>query len=133
MGRIRIKNMEGKEEDLRNLLQKSGCSLTDVLKIKKRKKVSAIWLWMLVFAFFTLACCVWNDIFAPGWQKVAILGLCLLPFVLIFLVHFNYRNWSLTTIAGLGTLVIVAIALNVCTPKEITGKVVKGAEKRLGQ
>ena len=99
----------------------------------KRKKVSAIWLWMLVFAFFALACCVWNDIFTPSWQKVAILGLCLLPFVLIFLLHFNYRNWSLTTIAGLGALVIVAIALNVYTPKEVTRILVNKAEKRLGQ
>ena len=133
MGRIKIKDMEGKEEDLRNLFQKSGCSLADYLKIEKTKKVSAIWLWMLVFAFFALACCVWNDIFTPGWQKVAILGLCLLPFVLLLLLHFNYRNWSLTTIAGLGALDIVAIALNVCSPKEVTRKFVNGVEKRLGQ
>jgi hypothetical protein len=57
MGRIKIKDMEGKEKDLQKLFQKSGCSLADFLKIEKRKKVSAIWLWMLVFAFFVLACC----------------------------------------------------------------------------
>jgi hypothetical protein len=133
MGRKKIKDMKGKEKDLRDLFQKSGYSLADLLKIEKRKKVSAFWLWMLVFAFFALACCVWNDIFTPGWQKVAILGLCLLPFILIFLLHFNYRKWSLTTIAGLGALVIVAIALNVCSPKELATKWVNAAEKRLGQ
>jgi hypothetical protein len=133
MGRIKIKDMEGREEDLRNLFQKSGHSMADYLKMEKRGKVSAFWLWMLVVTFFALACCVWNDIFTLSWQKVAILGLCLLPFILIFLLHFNYRNWSLNTIAGLGSLVIVVIALNVCSPKEVTRKFVNGAEKRFGQ
>ncbi len=96
MGRIKIKDMEGNEADLRKLFQKSGCSL---------------------------ACCIWNSIFSLGWQKVAILGLFLLTFIIILLVHFNFRNWHLTAITGVAVLTIVLIAMNVYSPGEIARKI----------
>jgi len=131
MGHVKIKDMEGDETDLRNLFQKSGCSLASYLKIDEREKISAHWLWILLCVLFAVACCVWNNVFSPGWHKVAILGLFLLSFLLVLLVHFNFRNWHLTAIAGVGTLTLVLIAMNVYPPGEVVRKISNVAEKKL--
>ena len=131
MGRIKIKDMEGDEADLRKLFQKSGCSLASYLKIEDRKKIPVEWIWISAGILFILACCVWNTVFSPGWQKVAILGLFLLTFLLILLVHFNFRSWHLTTIAGLGAIILVSIAMNVYSPAEMAKKIGTVAVKKL--
>lgn len=131
MGTVKIKDMEGNEEDLRNLFQMTGCSLARYLKIDEREKVPITWLWILLFALFTVACCVWNNIFSPGWHKVAILGLFLLSFLLALLVHFNFRNWHLTAIAGIGALTLVLIATNVYPPGEVARRLSNVAEKKM--
>jgi hypothetical protein len=131
MGRIKIKDMEGEEADLLTLFKKSGCSLASYLQIDDRKKIPIAWLWITLAAFFILACCVWNSVFIPEWEKVAILGLFLLSFLLILLIHFNFRNWHLTIIVGLGALIIVSIAINLYSPGEVTGKIGNVVEKKL--
>jgi hypothetical protein len=131
MGRIKIKDMEGDEADLLTLFQKSGCSLAGYLKIDDQKKIPVTWLWITLAAFFILACCVWNSVFSPEWERVAILGLFLLSFLLILLIHFNFRNWHLTIIVGLGVLIILSIAINLYSPGEVTRKIGKVVEKKL--
>lgn len=131
MGHVRIKDMEGDEADLRNLFRETGCSMASYLKIDDRKKISATWLWILLFVLFALACCVWNNVFGPGWNRVAIMGLFLLSFLLALLVHFNFQNWHLTAIAGVGALTLVLIAMNVYAPGEVARKIGNLAEKRI--
>ncbi|HVU94848.1 MAG TPA: hypothetical protein VHE34_06465 [Puia sp.] len=131
MGRIKIKDIEGSEADVRKLFQKSGCSLAHYLKIDDRKKIHVVWLWIFLAAFFIDASCVWTNIFSPEWQKVAVLGLFLLPSLLAVLVHFNYRNWALTTIVAFSGLILILIATDTYSPGEVARRIGHAAEKKL--
>jgi|GEM_PF-2100354 len=131
MGRLKIKDIEGDAPDVSNLFQIGRCDLASYLGAEEPpKKISNLWIWMIAGLFFILASCVWVDIFNEVWTKVAILGLFALCFLLLLMVHYNFKNWSLTVITGFAELVLILVALNVYPPQEIARRIEKTTVKK---
>lgn len=124
MGRLKIKDIEGDESDVSNLFQKNGCDLAKYLGAESSQlKIPNKWIGIMGFVFFVLASCIWVDIFNIIWTKISILGLFLLCSLIVLAVHYNFKNWSLTAIAGFSGLIAILMVLNVYTPQEIAKKI----------
>jgi hypothetical protein len=124
MGRLKIKDIEGDESDVSNFFQKNGCDLAKYLGAESPQlKIPNKWIGIMTCIFFVLAACIWVDIFNMIWTKIAVLGLFLLCSLIVLAVHYNFKNWSLTAIAGLSGLIAILMVLNVYTPQEIAKKI----------
>lgn len=120
MAKIKIRDIEGDAEEIKNLLKDFGCDLNSYISATPiKKKIENIWLFVLGGAFFVLACLVWCDIFNPTWTKVSILGLFLLLGIISFIVHHNHDKWTFTAIPIVTGLCLILISLNVYTPQEL--------------
>jgi hypothetical protein len=80
--------------------------------------------WVSFFAstFFLLAALIWIGVFNPTWNKVAILGLFSLYYLIVLVFHFYFQKWALTSIVIIGGLSLILLALNVYSPQEIARK-----------
>jgi|SoiMetStandDraft_2_1073263.scaffolds.fasta_scaffold981125_1 hypothetical protein len=126
MGRLKIKDIEGEASDVNNLFQSGVCNWASYLGVEPPQKTfPTIWIWIMAIIFFVLASCVWIGVFNVACMKVAVLGLFLLCFSILWAVHYNHKNWSLTVITGVAGLVLILVALNVYTPQEIAKKLEK--------
>lgn len=128
MAQIKIKDIEGDAQDVKNILQELNCDLSAYLGAPAApKNIPVFWIWIIIPVFFILASCLWIGLFNPAWSKVSILGLFSLCGSISLIIHYNFKNWSLTAIVGFAGLILILLALNVYTPQELAKKIEKNA------
>ena len=133
MARIKIKDIEGDAQDVKNILQDLNCDLSTYLGAPTAPKmIPAFWIWIIVPVFFILASCLWIGLFNPAWSKISILGVFTLFGSILVIVHYNFKNWSLTAIVGFAGLILILLALNAYTPQELAKKIEKSAVDTYG-
>lgn len=134
MARIKIKEIEGEAQDIQKLFQEQECDLSSYIGVgRKCPKISVFWIWGLVLAFYVLACCIWTNVFINYWSKVAIIGAFMLFFLLIGIIQYNFKNWTLTFITGIAGLAIILVSLGVYSPQEIAKKIEQATTKKLDE
>lgn len=132
MAKIKVKELEGEAEEIKNLLMHFGCDLNTYINTQPiTKKIPDFWLYILVPVFFILTCLLWIGVFDSVWSKVVTLFLFLILGCTSLIVQFNHKNWVITAIAFFTGLCLIAIGLNVYTPKEITKKIEEETINRL--
>ena len=120
MAKIKIRDIEGDADEIKNLFKDLGCDLNSYINTTAIKtKVPTYWLFILGAAFFVLTCIIWCDLFNSSWTKVSILGLFLLLGLISFIVHHNHDKWSITSIPIVTGLCLILVCLNVYTPQEL--------------
>jgi hypothetical protein len=124
MSRMTIKDIECDPQDLTEIFLPDKLDIYSYLGAPKPVKLIPIfWIWLIVPLFLILASCIWIGIFNPTWTKVSIIGVFALYSFMLIVVHYNYRNWSLTSIVVFGGLILLLLSLNVYTPQEIAKKI----------
>jgi hypothetical protein len=124
MGKIKIKDIEGDAQDIKALLKDLNCDMATYLGATvPPKRIPLLWLYLSVPLFIILATSEWIGVFNPILSKVSIIGLFFLYSCIVLIFHYNFKNWSLTTIAGIAGLIIILLALNVYTPQEVAKKI----------
>lgn len=120
MPKIKIRDIEGDVDEIKNLFKDLGCDLNSYIRTTPIKtKIPAYWLFILGAVFFILTCIIWCDIFSPSWTKVSILGLFLLLGTISLIVHYNHEKWSITAFPIVTGLCLILVCLNVYTPEEL--------------
>ncbi len=132
MAKIKVKDLEGDAEEIKNLLKDFGCDLNTYINTQPiTKKIPDFWLYILVPIFFILSCLLWVDVFNSTCAKIATLFLFLNLGFIVLIVHYNYNKTPISVITFLIGLCLSLISLNVYTPKEITKKIEEETVKRL--
>lgn len=130
--KIKIKELEGDADEIKNLLKDFGCDLNTYINTQPiTKKIPDFWIYFIVPIFFILTCLLWIGVFNSVWSKVVTLLLFLILGFTSLIVQFNHKNWAITTIAFLTGFCLILIGLNVYTPKEITKKIEEETISRL--
>jgi hypothetical protein len=120
MAKIKIRDIEGDADEIKNLFKDLGCDLNSYISTTPIKtKIPTYWLFILGAAFFILTCIIWCDLFNPSWTKVSILALFLLLGLISFIVHHNHDKWAITAIPLVTGLCLILVCLNVYTPQEL--------------
>ena len=66
MAKIKIRDIEGDADEIKNLFKDLGCDLNSYISTTPIKtKVPTYWLFILGAAFFVLTCIIWCDLFNP--------------------------------------------------------------------
>lgn len=118
-GKIKVKDIEGDSEQIKNLFKDSGFDLNSYLNVRPLLKIHIAYVIISSVLFFSLTCLIWINVFNADWTKIATLGSILLLGVTLILVHYKYAMPSITWISfGIG-LCLILLALNVYTPKEL--------------
>ena len=120
MAKLRVRDIEGDADEIKNLFKDLGCDLNTYINTKPTvSKIPSFWLYVSVPLFFVLSCLLWIGIFDATWSKVITLFLFLILGITSIIVHFNHNNWSITSISFFTGLYLILICLNVYTPSEI--------------
>jgi uncharacterized membrane protein HdeD (DUF308 family) len=123
MAKIKIRDIEGDADEIKNLFKDLGCDLNSYISTTPIKsKIPTYWIFILGASFFILTCIIWCDLFSPSWTKVSILGLFLLLGLISYIVHNNHDKWSITSIPIVTGLCLILVCLNVYTPQELAKK-----------
>ncbi|MBR0166120.1 MAG: hypothetical protein IJQ13_04500 [Prevotella sp.] len=120
-GKIKIKEIEGSQEEVIGFFQKSGLDIGDYLNSAKAIKVpfySIVACSVAFLLFVCIASCLEDNI-----QTIFIILSLAAAFANIGLIYMAWKNKTLTGIISLGEALIFAIALHVYTPKEVVNKV----------
>ncbi|MGV8992788.1 MAG: hypothetical protein ACOH1O_01715 [Flavobacterium sp.] len=132
MALIKVKDLEGDAEEIKDLLIHFGCDLNTYINTQPiTKKIPEFWIYILVPVFFMLNCLLWIGVFDSIWSKVVTLLLFLILGVSSLIVQFNHKNWPITGIAFITGFCLILIGLNVYTPIEITKKIEEETIKRI--
>jgi len=124
MGKLKVKDVVGDPNDIRLLFKEGGCDLACYLGTEAaRKKVSAWWILLLTCALFILSCCIWTDAFNAVWHKIAILAVFFVSFLILLIVHSNYRSKTITAIVTIAFISNISIILKVYSPQEVAKKI----------
>jgi hypothetical protein len=130
---IRIRDIEGDAAQITNLCNNLGFDLNAYLNIKPTKPKISIWILGIVILLFIVTCCIlWIIPINPALYKVLLIVTALFIGAIVFILHHNYDNWGLTGISLLTTVAIMAIALNIYTPKQVLQKTEDQVVKKLG-
>jgi hypothetical protein len=133
MGTVKIKDIEGEARDIQQLFHDEGCDLSSYIGVDRTsRRISNLWIFGAAFVFFILSCCIWTDIIPGAWNKVAILGDFLLGFLVVALVHYNFKNWVITVIAIAAGLAIISVALGAITPQDAVRDIQQITTKEMG-
>ncbi len=126
MGQIKIKDIEGDAQDVKNILQDLNCDLSTYLGAPAAPKmIPVFWVWIIIPVFFILASCLWIGLFNPAWSKISIMGVFTLCGAILVIVHYNFKNSSVTAIIGFVGLILILLALHVYSPQELARKIEK--------
>lgn len=132
MAKIKIRDIEGDADEIKNLFKDLGCDLNSYISTTPIKnKIPHYWLFILGAVFFILSCLIWCDIFNSSITKIATLGLFLLLGLISVIVHYNHDKWTITAIPVVTGICLILICLNVYTPTEIAKKLEKEATEKL--
>lgn len=131
MGIVKIKDIEGEAEDIQRLFRAGDLS-SYIGVDRTSKRVSNWWLFGTAFGFFILSCCIWTNVIPGAWNKVAILGDFLFGFVVVELVHYNFKNWVITVITTVACLALISVALGAITPQEAVKNIEQITTKQMG-
>ena len=132
MAKLRVRDIEGDADEIKNLFKDLGCDLNTYINTKPTvSKIPTFWLYVSVPLFFVLSCLLWIGIFDATWTKVITLFLFLILGITSIIVHFNHNNCSITSISFFTGLCLILICLNVYTPSEISKKIEKEAVSRI--
>ena len=130
--KIKIKDLEGDADEIKNLLKDFGCDLNTYINTQPiTKKIPDFWLYILIPLFLIVSCLIWVDVLNSTWTKVITLFLFLNLGFIVLIVHYNYNKTAISIITFLIGLCLSLICLNVYTPKEITKKIEEEAISRL--
>lgn len=133
MAKIKIRDIEGDADEIKNLFKDLGCDLNSYISTTPIKtRVSANWLFILGAAFFVLTCVIWCNLFNPSWTKVSILGLLLLLGLICVIVHHNHDKWAITVIPFATGLCLILVCLNVYTPQELAKRLESKTIDKIG-
>jgi len=132
MAKIKIRDIEGDVDEIKNLFKDLGCDLNSYINTTPIKtKISTYWLLILGATFFILTCIIWCDLFNPTWTKVSILALFLLLGLISFIVHHNQDKWAITAIPLVTGLCLILVCLNVYTPQELAKRLENKAIEKI--
>lgn len=124
MGKIKIKDIEGDQEDIQALFREGDCNLSSYIGAEAfRKKVPDKWTFLITTILFVLSCSVWTDAFNPVWTKVAQMAILFLGVFMVWIVHSNYRSPTLTMIVIFALSINFLLILNVYSPQEIAKRI----------
>jgi peptidoglycan/LPS O-acetylase OafA/YrhL len=132
MAKIKIRDIEGDADEIKNLFKDLGCDLNSYISTTPIKtKIPTYWLFILAGAFFILTCIIWCDLFNPTWTKVSILGLFLLLGLISFIIHNNHDKWAITAIPIVTGLCLILVCLNIYTPQELAKRLENKAIEKI--
>lgn len=130
--RIKIKDIEGDSEDIRDLFLSNNCNLAEYLEIPNHISFNLRWLIGCVCLYIVVLCILWN---IPSDYIICYKILMLLSIALavlsVVLVHAKYKNYALSFIAIIGVLILYLIAANIYTPEEVAKKIERHVDGRL--
>lgn len=133
MAKIKIRDIEGDADEIKNLFKDLGCDLNSYISTTPIKsRIPTYWLFILGAVFFILTCIIWCDISSPSWTKVSILGLFLLLGSISFIVHHNHDKWAITAIPIVTGLCLILVCLNVYTPQELAKRLENKTIDKIG-
>jgi hypothetical protein len=132
MAKIKIRDIEGDADQIKNLLKDLGCDLNSYISTTPIKpKIPNVGIFILCSIFFILTCVIWCDLFNSTWTKVCILGIFLLLGLISYIVHNNYDKWSTTIIPIATGFCLILICLNVYTPQELAKRLENKAIEKI--
>jgi len=124
MGKVKIKDIECDAQDMEGIFQSNKLDMSTYLGVPKASKtIPSFWIWIIVPLFIALTSCIWIGIFDPIWTKISIIGVFTLYCSILAIIHYNFKNWSLTAIVAFGGLTLILLSLNVYTPQELAKKI----------
>jgi hypothetical protein len=132
MGKIKIGDIEGEAEDIKNLFLDLGCDLSTYINAKPvTKQIPSYWLYILIPTFIVLNCVLYTNILNYICTKITVIFLFAILSFIVYIIHFNHNKNVITGISFFGGLILILISLNIYTPKEITKKLEEEAVSRL--
>ncbi|WP_445718288.1 hypothetical protein [Flavobacterium sp.] len=132
MGKIKIGDIEGEADDIKNLFLDLECDLSAYINAKPiTDKIPKYWLYILTPIFFISACLLAVGLLDNNWSKVVTLLLFLILGFISLIIQHNYKDWRITTIAFLTGFCLILIGLNIYTPEQISKKIEEEAVKRI--
>ena len=132
MGKIKIGDIEGEADDIKNLFLDLECDLSAYINAKPiTDKIPKYWLYILTPIFFISTCLLAVGLLDNNWSKVVTLLLFLILGFISLIIQHNYKDWRITTIAFLTGFCLILIGLNIYTPEQISKKIEEEAVKRI--
>ncbi len=119
MGRIKVKDIEGDAAELTKFFADANCSLDDYINPNKSPKINVVTLVVAVVVYVFLACVLFC---LPKESVILIKILTVICFVLagitVIFTHLYWRNTMATIIAGLVSIGLYLVAIEVISPAE---------------
>lgn len=124
MGRIKLKDIEGSNEDVVKFFNESGLDIGDYINSARKIKIP-LWSIILTSVLFFVTICV-IAVLNSEYEKlraILILFSIALAFLNLCIVYMAWKNKTITGIIALAEIILFSISLNIYTPKEVVKKI----------
>ena len=125
---MRIGEIEGTPEEIKNLVDNQGLDIGKYLKATPNitnKKYHNIGLFISIAIFLLLNICVWTINVSNTCEKISIVVLLALICYITILIHQRHENFMISGLVILFSIVIMSVCLNFITPKDALQKIDK--------
>lgn len=120
--KIKIRDIEGTQDEVLGFFEKSGLDIGDYLNSAKTIKVS-FWYVVIASLLFIIFSCIASYIDAPKIKTIFTILSLAFAFANIGFIYMSWKCKTLTGIIALGEMFIFAIALHIYTPKDVVSKI----------
>lgn len=124
MGKIKLKDIEGSNEDVVKFINESGLDIGDYLNSARKIKIP-FWSIILTSVLFFVTICI-IAVLNREYEKfriILILFSIALAFINLCIVYMAWKNKTITGIIALAEIILFSISLNIYTPKEVVKKI----------
>lgn len=120
--KIKLKDIEGTQEEVLGFFERSGLDIGDYLNSAKIIKVS-FWYVVCASVLFIIFSCIASCIDNAHIRTIFIILSLACAFANIGFIYMSWKNKTLTGIIALGEMFIFAISLHIYTPKDVVNKI----------
>lgn len=124
MGKIKVRDIEGSNEDVVRFFNESGLDIADYINSARKIKIP-LWSIISTSALFFVTICI-IAILDSEYEKlrnILILFSIALAFLNLCIVYMAWKNKTIAGIIALAEIILFSISLNIYTPKEVVKKV----------
>lgn len=124
MGKIKVRDIEGSNEDVVRFFNESGLDIGDYINSARKIKIP-LWSIISTSALFFVTICI-ITILGSGYEKlrnILILFSIALAFLNLCIVYMAWKNKTIAGIIALAEIILFSISLNIYSPKEVVKKI----------
>ena len=128
-GQMKIGNLEGDPEEIRNFIENNGLNINDFLDLPK-KRPALFWFIIPGFLFFVVL--FWLTLFSPtsdALRNLLFLIGCLAGIWQAVNVQIRFQNPWAATFIGVGIPLVMLVAIGVLSPAELVNEL-KGIKSK---